>query len=213
MKIALIGASGFVGSAILTEALSRQHSVTALVRNPEKIKVKHPGLTAKKADVLNEEISSILKGHNAVISAYNAGWKNPEIYRDFLKGSESILNAVKKSGVKRFLYVGGAGSLEISPGVQLVDSPDFPSEWRNGALAARDFFLLLKKEKELEWTFLSPAILLEPGERTGKFRIGHDQPVFNSKGESKISVTDLAVAIINELEKPEFIQRRFTMGY
>jgi len=213
MKIALIGASGFVGLSILNEALDRNHVVTAIVRNPEKITVKNKHLTVKKGDVLKEYIRSLLTGNDVVISAYNAGWQNPELYKDFINGSEAILKATKNAGIIRLLVVGGAGSLEASPGVQLVDTPQFPAEWKQGALAARDFLNILIKEQQLEWTFLSPAIMLQPGERTGKYRLGTDQPVFDEKGECKISVADLAVALIDELEKPQFIRKRFTVGY
>jgi len=213
MKIALIGASGFVGSYILREALDRNHFVTAIVRIPEKIKVAHKHLTIKKSNVLKDDISSLLTGNDAVISAYNAGWQNPKLYNDFIKGSEAILKATKNAGVFRLLVVGGAGSLEVSPGIQLVDSPQFPAEWKQGALAARDFLNILKKEQHLDWTFLSPAIQLKPGESTGKYRLGTDQPVYDDKGECKITVADLAIALIDELEKPQFIRKRFTVGY
>jgi hypothetical protein len=115
--------------------------------------------------------------------------------------------------VSRLLVVGGAGSLEITPGVQLVDTPAFPEVWKPGAQAARDYLNILKQEKILEWTFLSPAILLEPGERTGKYRIGKDNPVFDEKHESRISVEDLAVALLDAFEKHLFIKERFTVAY
>jgi putative NADH-flavin reductase len=217
MKIVLIGASGFVGTALLKEALLRGYEVTAIVRHPENIKEKNASLHVKKADVFNEdELASILKGHDAVVSAYNAGWTNPNIYDDFLKGSQSIQNAVKKSGVKRYLFVGGAGSLEIAPGIQLVDTPQFPAEYKAGAVAARDYLNILKKESELEWTFLSPAILMHPGikdGRTGKYRVGTDSPVFDSNNESRLSVEDLSIALLDELEKGNFIRKRFTAAY
>ncbi len=214
MKIALIGASGFVGQNLLHEALQRGHQVTAIVRNPEKIQETNPNLTVVKADVMDAaSIAPLLKGSDAVISAYNAGWQNPNLHDDFLKGSANINEAVKESGVKRLLVVGGAGSLEIAPGVQLVDTPQFPAEWKSGALAAREALNKLKNESELEWTFLSPAIMLEPGQRTGQFRLGKDNPIFDEKGDSKISVQDLAVALIDETEKPQHIRERFTLGY
>jgi putative NADH-flavin reductase len=217
MKVALIGASGFVGSHFLTEALERGHHVTAIVRHPEGVKVKHENLTVKKGDVYNEkELTALLPGHDAVLNTFNSGWTNPNIYDDFLKGSKSIQQATKNAGVKRLLVVGGAGSLEIAPGVQLVDTPQFPAEYKQGALAARDYLNILRKEEELEWTFLSPAILMHPGitdGRTGKYRIGTDQPVFNDAKESKISVEDLAIAFMDELENKKFIRKRFTVAY
>jgi uncharacterized protein len=186
MKIALIGASGFVGTSVLNEALNRGHLVTAIVRNPEKITVKHKHLTIIKSDVLKEDISSLITGIDALISTYNAGWKNQELYHDFINGYEAILKAAKNVGLSRLLVVGGAGSLEVSPGIQFVDTPQFPIEWKQGALAARDFLNILKKEQQLNWTFLSPAIKLQPGEKPGMYRLGNDQPVFDEKGECKI---------------------------
>jgi putative NADH-flavin reductase len=214
MKLALIGATGFVGKAVLNEALQRGYDVTAIARDPKKVETASDKLTLKAADVLDiESLAVVLKGHDAVVSAYNAGWTNPNLYDDFVKGSEAIQQAVKQAGVKRLLVVGGAGSLYAAPGLQLVDSPQFPAEWKAGATAARDYLNTLKKETELDWTFLSPAINLHPGERTGKFRLGTDEPVFNEKGVHEISVEDLAVAILDELENNQFVKRRFTVGY
>lgn len=214
MKIAIIGATGFVGSAVLNEALQRGYQVTAIARNTDKITITNKNLTAITADAYDRtSLSKILAGHDAVVNAFNAGWTNPNLYNDFIKGSEAIQQAVKLSGVKRLLVVGGAGSLEIAPGVQLVDTPEFPAQWKSGATAARDYLNTLKKETELDWTFISPAIQLHPGKRTGVFRLGTDQPVFDSEGKNDISVEDLAVAIIDELENSQFIKKRFTLGY
>jgi putative NADH-flavin reductase len=214
MKIAIIGATGFVGSAVLNEALRRGHQVTAIARNVDKIATGNKNLTAITANVDDSaSLAKILAGQDAVVSAYNAGWTNPNLYRDFIKGSEAIQQAVKLSGVKRLLVVGGAGSLEIAPGVQLVDTPEFPEQWKSGSTAARDYLNTLKKETELDWTFISPAMQLHPGKRTGVFRLGTDQPVFDSEGKSDISVEDLAVAIIDELENNRHIKKRFTLGY
>ena len=213
MKIALIGATGFVGSAVLNEALNRGHEVTAIARDTSKITVKSKMLTTSAADVYDTEaLAKVLKGHDAVVNAFNAGWTNPNLYDDFIKGSESIQQAVKLSGVKRLLVIGGAGSLEIAPGVQLVDSPEFPAQWKSGATAARDYLNTIRKESDLDWTFLSPAIQLRPGARTGAFRLGTDQPVFDADRKSDISVEDMAIAIIDELEHNQFIRRRFTLG-
>ncbi len=214
MNIALIGATGFVGSAVLNEALNRGYEVTAIARDTSKITTKSDKLTLVNADIYDTEaLAKTLKGHDAVVSAFNAGWTNPNLYDDFIKGSESIQQAVKLSGVKRLLVVGGAGSLEIVPGVQLVDTPEFPAQWKSGATAARDYLNIIKKENGLDWTFLSPAINLHPGTRTGVFRLGTDQPVFDANQKSEISVEDMAVAILDELEKNQFIRKRFTLGY
>jgi putative NADH-flavin reductase len=217
MKIALIGASGFVGSAILKETLNRKYQVTAIVREPEKIDGNDSGLQKLKADVMDTGyLSELLKGHDVVISAYNPGWTNPNIYDDFLKGAQSIQQAVKKSGIKRLITIGGAGSLFIAAGLQLVDSRDFPSAWKPGALAARDYLDIIRKDKELDWTFISPAIEMNPHlahKRTGKYRTGLDSPVFDENKKSIISVEDLAVAVVDEAEKPAHIRQRFTVAY
>jgi uncharacterized protein len=214
MQVAIIGASGFVGTALTEEALRRGHQVTAIVRHPEKVTIRHPHLTVVKGDALHPgELAPLLKGQDAVLSAYNAGWGNPRLYDDFLDASKEIQEAARQAGVQRLLVVGGAGSLEVAPGVQLVDTPEFPAEWKTGAVAARDYLRILLKEKELEWTFLSPAILLQPGERTGSYRTGKDNPVFNEQQESRISVQDLAVALVDALDQRRFIRERFTVAY
>jgi len=217
MKIALIGASGFVGSAVLKEALSRGHEVTAIVRNPEKIKTENKNLRKRKANALNaEEVAQAVQGHDVVINAFNPGWTNPNIYKEFLQGAQAIQEGVRKAGVKRLFAIGGGGSLYIAPGLQLVDSPQFPGEWKQGALAARDYLDMIKEEKELEWTFLSPSIEMHQGTsgiRKGSYRKGGDEPVFDEKGRSRISVEDLAVAIMDEVERPQHIRQRFTVAY
>jgi len=209
MKITIIGASGFIGSAILQEALNRGHEVTAVVRHPEKITLQNPHLTVKKGDVQSAaEVAELVKGTSAVISAFNA--HDTDTY---VKAIHAIIDGTKQAGIKRLLVVSGAGSLEVAPGVQGVDTPDFPAEWKAGALATREAFNVVKQEKELEWTVLSPAAMIAPGERTGKFRLGKDQLLTNDKGESAISTADYAVAMIDELEKPQHIQERFTLAY
>ncbi len=213
MKIALIGATGFVGSAILKEALDRNHEVTAIVRHPEKL-TPHPKLHAEKGDVYNEnEVTRVVAGHDAVISAFNPGWTNPDIYDLQVRGTKAIIAGVKKAGIKRLLFVGGAGSLEVKPGVQSVDLPEFPKEWKQGALATREGLNLLRQESELEWSFLSPSADLSPGQRTGKFRLGKDQLLVDAGGNSRISVEDYAMAMLDEVERPAHIRQRFTVGY
>lgn len=209
MKVAIIGASGFIGSAILNEALSRGHDITAIVRNPEKVTVSNPRLNVKKGDVIKEEeLISLLKGNEAVISAYSANDSS-----SYVKAITSIINATKKAGITRLLAVSGAGSLEVKPGVQLLDTPEFPAEWKDGATATRDAFDVIKQVTDLDWSVLSPAMVIEPGVRTGMFRLGKDQVLFNDKGESKISTADFAVALLDELERPAHIKQRFTLAY
>jgi putative NADH-flavin reductase len=214
MKIGLIGATGFVGKAVLRELLDRNHDVTGISRHPERLGFRHPGLRSKAGDMLDEaQVVLFMKGQDVVISAYNAGWTNPQIYEECLRGWSTIQSGIKKAGVKRFLIVGGAGSLEVAPGLQLLDTPEFPAQFRAGALAAREYLEILKKEKELDWTYVSPAIQLVPGSRKGVYRTALDNPVYNSEGKSIISVEDLAVAIADEVEKPKHTHQRFTVGY
>ncbi len=216
MKIALIGASGFVGKAILNELLHRGHRVTAIARNAGKIE-RTDNVTPVSADVFNvDQLSEALAGHEAVISSFNAGWTNPNLYDDFLKGSQSIQEAVKRSRVKRLIVIGGAGSLYIAPQQQLVDTEGFPEEWKPGALAARDYLNILKEEDRLDWTFLSPAIEMHQGtsgNRKGTYRKALENPVVNEEGRSIISAEDLAVAIADEVEDPKHIRQRFTVAY
>lgn len=212
MKIALIGATGFVGSAVLEELLRRQHQVTALARNPSKITAR-AGLTVVQADAQDAaQVAQAVAGQEAVVNAYNPGWTVPDIHDQFLIGTRAIYAGVKQAGVKRLLVVGGAGSLFVAPGVQLVDTPGFPAEYKAGALAAREALNLIRSESTLDWTFLSPPILLAPGERTGQYRLGTDAPLMNGEAPGGISVADLAVAIVDELENPRHVQQRFTVA-
>jgi putative NADH-flavin reductase len=214
-KIVLIGASGFIGSAILKEALDRSHFVIALVRHPKKIKIIHNHLIVKMGDVsLSKIVTEASNGADAVISAYNPGWKNPDIAAETSRVYKSILEGVRKSGVKRFLVVGGAGSLFISPGKRLMDSGVIPESFLPAVSALAEFYLIdLEAEKSVDWVFFSPAGIIETGQRTNKFRLGKDDLIVNPSGESRISVQDYAVAMIDELEKPVHHRERFTIGY
>ena len=213
MKIAIIGATGFVGSAILNELANRNHDITAIARNPKETST----ATWIAADIFNvDALAATLKGNDIVINAYNSGWTNPNIYDDFIAGSKAIQEAVKKSGVKRFITIGGAGSLFVAPDLQAVDTPDFPKEYHAGATAARDYLNILKEEKDLDWAFFSPAFEMHQGittGRTGKYRLGLDNPVFNDEQRSILSVEDLAVVIADETETPKHHQVRFTAAY
>ena len=213
MKIALIGATGYVGTPLLEEALNRGHEVTALVRHPHKLAA-HPRLTPVQADVHNSAtLSEQLHGHDVVLSAFNPGWAVADIREQFIAGSRSIIAATKQAGIRRLLVVGGAGSLYVAPGVQLIDTPDFPAEYREGAEGARQVLNILRDEQALEWTLLSPAALLVPGPRTGKFRLGRDTLLSNGEEPGSISVADLAVALLDETEQPHHIRQRFTLAY
>lgn len=214
-KTALIGASGFVGGAILNELLSRGYKVEALVRNPSKITVENPDLTVKKVDVADEKaLAEDLKGYDTVISAYNPGWTNPNIYNETLQNYPRIVEAAKKAGVKRLLIVGGAGTLFCAPGLRVVDSGVIPAEIMDGVKSLGKFYLdILINEKDIDWVFFSPAGAFVEGTRTGKYRLGKDDLIVDSKGNSTISVADYAKAMVDELETPAHHRERFTIGY
>jgi|SRR5664279_106193 len=214
-KIVLIGASGFVGSAILKEAIDRGHKVTAVVRHPEKIALVNKNLIIKQGDVsFSATVKEASTGADAVISAYNPGWKNPDIAKETLLVYKAIIEGVKKSGVKRLLVVGGAASLFVSPGKRLMDAGIIPESFQPAVRALADVYLVdLMAEKSLDWVFFSPAGIIEQGLRTGKFRLGKDDLIVNNEGESRISVQDYAVAMIDELENPVHYHERFTIGY
>ena len=217
-KVVLIGASGFVGNAILNELLERGHEVTAIVRHPEKVKADNPRLSVVGMDVEDSaRLTDVCKGHDAVISAYNPGWGNPDMYEDTLRVYPKILKAVKASGTGRLLIVGGAGSLFVKPGVRLVDTGTLPEAWLPGVKSLAKFYLeTLAHEQELDWVFFSPAANLgnlQPGVRTGKFRLGKDDLIVDEKGDSFISVEDYAMAMVDELEQENHHKERFTIGY
>lgn len=212
MDIAIIGASGFIGSALRREALAREHRVTALVSQPGKLEPA-PHVTVVKTDVnATDALASQLQGHDAVLSAFS-GHAQEDVEGYYLKGVRSVIEATRRCGVPRLLVVGGAGSLEVAPGVQLLDTPQFPPAYRASAEGARKALALLREERELDWTMLSPSAVIAPGERTGHFRLGGDQLLANAQGESRISVEDYAMAFIDELERPAHSRRRFTAGY
>ncbi len=217
-KVVLIGASGFVGNAILNELLERGHEVTAIVRHPEKVKADNPRLSVVGMDVEDSaRLTDVCKGHDAVISAYNPRWGNPDMYEDTLRVYPKILNAVKASGTGRLLIVGGAGSLFVKPGVRLVDTGTLPEAWLPGVKSMAKFYLeTLVHEQDLDWVFFSPAANLgnlQPGVRTGKFRLGKDDLIVDEKGDSFISVEDYAMAMVDELEQENHHKERFTIGY
>jgi uncharacterized protein len=217
-NVVLIGATGFVGSAILNELLSRGHKVTAVVRNISKLP-KNDNLTAVQEDVANvDAIAKIAKGKDAVISAYNPGWNNPQIGKINDENYPKIVEAVKKAGVGRLLIVGGAGTLFVKPGVRVVDTGVIPAEIIDAVRSLGNFYLhYLTKEHDLDWVFFSPAGAFEEadkGQRTGKFRLGKDDLIVDpTTGTSHISVQDYAVAMVDELEKPAHHRERFTIGY
>lgn len=212
MKIALIGATGYIGSALLAEAASRGHDVTALVSRPENVP-EQPGVRAMRVDVQDRDaLAARLAGADVVVSAFS-GHAQRDVQGYYVRGIEAIVAATKAARVPRLLVVGGAGSLEVAPGVQLVDTPAFPAQWKATAEGARDALRLLRTENDLDWTMLSPAAHIEPGTRTGVFRLGSDKLLADASGNSHISLEDYAVAMIDELERPAHSRQRFTVAY
>lgn len=212
MKIALIGASGFIGSGLREEALARGHQVTALVPNPTKLAAA-PGLTALAVDVNDTQaLAQRLEGHDLVISAFS-GHAQTDVREAYGRGIRSVIEAAKRARTPRLLVVGGAGSLEVAPGVQVLDTPDFPAAYRGSAEGARDALRWLRSEPTLDWTMLSPSAVIFPGERTGQFRLGGDQLLVGADGQSRISVADFAVAMLDEAERGAHRRQRFTVGY
>lgn len=212
MKIVLLGATGFVGSALMKEALDRGHTVTAIARHPET--TASDRLTFKEGDVYDSSALVVLiAGHEALISAFSPGWKNPNLYEDQRRGTSAIIAAVKQAGIRRVLWVGGAGGLEVKRGVRVVDDPNLPDWIKPGSLATIDALEQLRKEPGLEWSFLAPSAEMKPGQRTGKFRLGDDELLVDTNGKSHVSLEDFAVAMLDELEHPAHVRHRFTVGY
>jgi uncharacterized protein len=202
MKVALIGASGQAGSRILAELTRRGHQVTGIARHPEKIAA-GANVTAEKGDVFDKDgLVALLKGHDIVISSVHFTASDPHL----------LIEAARASGAKRYFVVGGAGSLEVAPGVKLIDTPEFPAIYKAEATKGGEFLELLRQTKDLDWTYLSPSAMFVAGERTGKFRLGKDQLLASEKGSS-ISFEDYAIALADELEKPAHSRQRFTVGY
>jgi putative NADH-flavin reductase len=211
MNIALLGATGTIGKRIADEALRRGHEVTAILRDPKKLA--DDRIKAVQGDVT--DVASLIKtvaGHDAVISAVGPSHGAPPTLPAY--AARALVQALPKAGVKRLLVVGGAGSLEVKPGLQLVDTPDFPAAWKPIAHSARDALKIFRDSgAALDWTYFSPAALIAPGTRTGKFRVGGDQLLVDEKGESRISAEDFAMALLDELEKPQHLKRRITVAY
>lgn len=214
-NVLLIGATGFVGSAVLNELVSRDHKVTAVARNVEKVE-KSELVDVVKEDVANvDAIAKLAEGKDAIISAYNPGWTNSDIATLISENYPKILSAAKKSGVERLLIVGGAGTLFCAPGLRVVDSGAIPEEIMGGVRPLGDFYLnTLMNENDIDWVFFSPAgVFDQQGKKTGNYRLGKDDLIVDAEGNSHISVQDYADAMVNELEKPAHHKERFTIGY
>jgi uncharacterized protein len=210
LKIALYGATGMVGSRIVAEAARRGHQVTALVRQPERVAA-GPNVEAVKADLLDAaQVAAAVRGHDVVASAYAPPMSQ---LGDLQTASRALVEGTRAAGLKRLVVVGGAGSLEVAPGKQLVDTEGFPDAYKPIALAHRDALAYYRTVSDLDWTFFAPAALIAPGERTGTFRTGANTLIADAKGESRISAEDYAVAFVDELEQGRFIREIATVAY
>lgn len=210
MNIAVVGAAGMIGKQIANEALRRGHQVTAVVRNPDKLSEYKEKMNIVRANAVDpSSIAEAVKGHDAVISAYGPKFGEEE---ELLEAARALIEGVRRGGVRRLLIVGGAGSLITDSGDALMDTPEFPEELRTLAKAHADAYGIYQ-ESDLEWSYLSPAAIIEPGRRSGQFRIGLDRLVTDESGSSRISVEDYAVAMLDELDDPQFIGTRFTVAY
>ncbi|WP_322009511.1 NAD(P)-dependent oxidoreductase [Paraburkholderia sp. J12] len=210
LHIALFGATGTIGSRIAAEAARRGHRVSALARQPERV-VAGPNIVAAKADLLDAaSVAAAVRGHDVVASAYAPPHDH---LADLQSASRALVEGVREAGLKRLVVVGGAGSLEVAPGKQLVDSESFPAAWKGIALAHRDAFNFYRTVTDLDWTFFAPAAMIAPGERTGQFRTGTTALIADAKGESRISAEDYAVAFVDELEQGRFIREIATAAY
>lgn len=202
-KIAIIGATGRAGSQLLEEALRRGHSVIAIARHASKIGQREHVVT-KDVDVHDAQaLQEAVAGSDVVLSA--AHFSTLPV--------EAIIEPVKKAGVKRLLFVGGAGSLLLPDGTKVIDSEGFPDEYKPEATAGGQYLETLRKEQDLDWTFLSPSAEFVEGERTGKFRLGKDHLLIGADGKSWITFADFAIALLDEVEHPAHSRQRFTVGY
>jgi len=213
MKIALFGATGNIGSRILEEALQRGHEVTAIVRDPSKLSMANPKLQVVSGNVTDpDSYLPALRGADAVVVSVSP--RGNTSGADLVALADDLLARLPAIGVQRLLWVGGAGSLEVAPGVRAVDTDGFPAEYKAEALALGDVLNALRASSaDVDWTYISPSFVIAPGERTGQYRLGGDQPLFDAHGNSRISNEDYAVALLDRVEKNDAPSKRITVGY
>ena len=210
LKIALFGATGMIGSRIAEQALARGHEVTAISRQPKPVQ-SLPQLKVLAGDLFDPaRIAERIAGFDAVASAYGPGHDDPS---KVIEATRALIELARLSGVKRLVAVGGAGSLEVAPGKQLVDTEGFPAAYKGVALAHREALGLYRAATDVDWTFFAPAAMIAPGTKTGTFRTGADTLIVDANGMSKISAEDYAVAFVDEIEQNRFVRRIATVAY
>lgn len=215
MKIAVIGATGLIGVGLVPEAASRGHAVTALCRHPEQVPAR-ANVTALACDVFDTAaLTAALRGQDAVIHSYSPRRDHDtDRTAPHVAATRSIIAATRAAGVKRLLAVGGAGTLLLPDGSKVMDAPNFPPEYRESAISTAQVLVVLREDAaDLDWTFLSPSLFFDERGRSGQFRLGLDDALFDPAGHSNISIADYAVAMIDECETPRHTGRRFTVGY
>ncbi|WP_345813724.1 NAD(P)H-binding protein [Paraburkholderia sp. PREW-6R] len=211
LKIALFGATGMIGSRIAAEAARRGHQVTALVRDPARVPDGVANLKAAQADLLDAaSVGAALRGHDVAASAYAPP---PDDLAALDRATRALVDGMRAAGLKRLVVVGGAGSLQVAPGKQLVDTEGFPDAYKGVALAHRNVLALYRDTADLDWTFFAPAALIAPGERTGTFRTGVNTLLVDAQGNSQISAEDYAIAFVDELEQGRLIRQIATAAY
>lgn len=211
MKIVLFGATGNIGKVILDEALARGHAVTAVVRDPARVATRHAALTVVQGDVSHPaSFATVLPGADAAIASLNDHADPANVP----KQAALLLDALSSAGVRRFAWVGGAGSLEVAPGVRVIDDAHFPAEWKPSANAQIEALAVFRASKaDIDWTYISPAAVIAPGERTGSYRVGADQLLVDAEGNSRISIADFAIGVLDRLEKGDAAKKRVTFAY
>jgi putative NADH-flavin reductase len=210
MKLVMFGPTGMIGSRILSEALSRGHTLTAVTRDPSRISFSQEKLSVVVGNALDfESVTNAVNGYDAVISAIGSAGSSPEV---IVSAARALVRGLQCGGMRRLVVVGGAGVLDVAPNVRLMDSSNFFEEYRPLAQAHLEAYKLYQAS-DLDWTFVCPAAEIAPGERTGNFQVGSNQLLINSQGESRISAEDYAIAFMNEVEQPQYIHQRMTVAY
>jgi uncharacterized protein len=210
MKLIMFGPTGTIGSRILNEALQRGQTLTAITRDPSRFSVSHKNLTVVAGNALDPaSVATLATGHDAVLSAMGPGGSSAVT---IVQAAQALIGGLSQAGIRRLIVVGGAGTLDVAPGVRLIDSPNFVEEYRPLAIAHLEAYNLYQASN-LDWSFVCPAAEIAPGDRTGNFQVGADRLLTNENGESRISAEDYAIAFMDEVEQSKYLHHRMTVAY